>query len=526
MKRTLPTLLALLGLVLLPGILADAARVTPAGKRAEPSASTSTPSASEGNDPFSSVREMIRTRLIARSIPSLAVAVARDGKILWEEGFGWADRENRVPATEHTTYSLASISKPITATGLMVLKERGKLDLDRPINDYLGEAKLKAWVGDPAAATVRRVANHTSGLPLHWQFFPDDEPRRPPSMDETIRRYGNLVTIPGERWQYSNLGFGLLDYVIERLSGKSYADFMRQEVFVPLGMTHSSVGIGPGLEKYAAARYDGDGARLPFYDFDHRGGSAVFCSAHDLVRFGMFHLKAHLSDQKAILTDESIDAMQMPTGKTGDTSGYGIGWFVDEELKEYRTVSHGGGMPGVSTSLTLMPSQKLAVAVLTNASANLSDQVNDKLISLLVPELSQKRTQARAEQRRKRAPAPKREPGSIPTAALFGEWRGSVHTYQGDLPLTFWFKESGDVHVRLGSQLKTLLNNVRFQDEALSGEMLGDIGTDDANRHPYHLFVGLKRWGEVLNGAITAITSPGKWFGSALSHWAEVKKVP
>jgi hypothetical protein len=173
-----------------------------------------------------------------------------------------------------------------------------------------------------------------------------------------------------------------------------------------------------------------------------------------------------------------------------------------------------------------MPAQKLAVAVLTNAGASLSGQVNDKVISLLVPELSEKRTQARAEQRRKRAPAPKREPGSIPTAALFGEWRGSVHTYQGDLPLTFWFKESGDVHVRLGSQLKMLLNNVRFQDEALSGEMLGDIGTDDANRHPYHLFVGLKRRGEVLNGAITAITSPGNRFGSALSHWAEVKKVP
>jgi CubicO group peptidase (beta-lactamase class C family) len=127
MKRTLPTLLALLGLVLLPGILADAARITPAPKRAEPTASTPAPSSSEANDTFSSVREMIRARLVSRSIPSLAVAVARDGKILWEEGFGWADRENRVPATEHTTYSLASISKPITAKVHVDLKRRGEV---------------------------------------------------------------------------------------------------------------------------------------------------------------------------------------------------------------------------------------------------------------------------------------------------------------------------------------------------------------------------------------------------------------
>src|SRR5712692_6713027 len=125
-------------------------------------------SAPDANVDYSAVRELIRTRLVEQVIPSLAVAVARAGEIVWEEGFGWADRENRVPATEHTMYSLASISKPITATGLMLLVERGQIDLDRPINDYLGDAKPTAWVGDAAGATVRRVANHTSGLPLHY----------------------------------------------------------------------------------------------------------------------------------------------------------------------------------------------------------------------------------------------------------------------------------------------------------------------------------------------------------------------
>jgi CubicO group peptidase (beta-lactamase class C family) len=153
---------------------------------------------------FGHVRALIHAGMVEHALPSLAVAVARDGEVLWEEAFGWADRAQRVPATPHTLYSLASISKPITATALMVLHDRGQLDLDGPVNAYLGDAKLTARAGDAEAATVRRIANHTSGLPLHYHFFYADEPYRRPPMDETIRRYGNLVMPPGERFQYSN----------------------------------------------------------------------------------------------------------------------------------------------------------------------------------------------------------------------------------------------------------------------------------------------------------------------------------
>jgi CubicO group peptidase (beta-lactamase class C family) len=132
-------------------------------------------------DIFDGVREYIHTRMVEDAVPSIAVAVAQDGEILWEEAFGWADREGLVAATPHTMYSLAPISKPITATGLMVLRERGLLELDRSVNDHLGDAKLTARVGSAEDATVRRVANHTSGLPLHCHFFYEDEPyTRPP----------------------------------------------------------------------------------------------------------------------------------------------------------------------------------------------------------------------------------------------------------------------------------------------------------------------------------------------------------
>jgi CubicO group peptidase (beta-lactamase class C family) len=93
--------------------------------------------ARESKPDFSKVRQFIQEQLVATSIPSIAVAVARRGKILWEEGFGWADRENRIPATEHTMYQTASVTKLMTSTAVMILQERKQLDLDRPVNDYI-----------------------------------------------------------------------------------------------------------------------------------------------------------------------------------------------------------------------------------------------------------------------------------------------------------------------------------------------------------------------------------------------------
>lgn len=334
---------------------------------------------------FEEVRAQITHEIVEQGVPSLAVAVAQNGKIIWEEGFGWADREKRIPATEHIMYSLASISKPITATGLMMLVERGLVDLDKPINDYLGEEKLNGRAFDASGATVRLVANHTSGLPLHYQFFYRDEPYRRPTMDETIRRYANLVTPPGERSQYSNLGYGIIDYVLERVSGKSYPDFMREEVFVPLGLTRTSVHIGSGLEDFTATRYTPDGTPYPFYDFDHPGGSAVFSSAHDLVRFGMFHLKNHLADQRQIISDDAIDEMHTPTALEEEGNGYGIGWASRTNDRGLHTVSHSGGMGGVSTNLVLLPDQNAAVVVLCNGRSALPSEISQEIIAVLAP---------------------------------------------------------------------------------------------------------------------------------------------
>jgi CubicO group peptidase (beta-lactamase class C family) len=467
---------------------------------------------STAQDRFDSVRALIRQRIVDNSTPSVSVAVAQHGKIIWEEGFGWANREERIPATENTMYSLASISKPITATALMTLVQAGKIDLDKPINDYLGDAKLNARIGNANDATVRRVANHSSGLPLHYQFFYSNEPYQKPSYDETILRYGNLVTVPGEHYQYSNLGFGIIGYVLSRVSGESYPDFMRQTVFLKLGMTHTSIGVGPGLEKFQAIRYDTKGLPLPAYDFDHPAASAVYSSAHDLVRFGMFHLKDHLPDQAQILTDASIDAMHQPTMLRPD-GGYGIGWFTDDRQDGYHVVSHTGSMPGVATILMLVPSEDIAVVVLTNNWVS-PTPIADAIFKVLLPKWQ-------TAPQKPETPDPPFSPGPN----LLGTWKGTLHTYQKDLPVTLNFMPSGDVHVQIADGLASLLNNVQFKDGWLSGAASGNVATDDAERHRANtLLFSLKLRGNHLNGAVSA--TEREYNPVALTQWLDVEKQP
>jgi len=471
-------------------------------------------------DRFDAAREYIRGRMLEANVPSVSVALSQRGKIIWEESFGWADREQRIAATPHTLYSLASISKPITATALMTLVEAGKLDLDHPINDYLGPAKLTARVGSQGA-TVRQVANHSSGLPLHYQFFYADEPYGRLSMDETILRYGNLVTAPGEKLEYSNLGYGVLDHVISRVSGKSFAAYLTENVFLPLGLTRMSLGIGPGLESYAAIRYAEDGTALPFYDSDHQGASGVYGSAHDLIRFAMFHLQDGLADQKRILSRDAITQMQRVTFAGDDREGYGVAWEVVERADGYRVVEHGGSMPGVGVVLLLIPAHDVAVTVLTNQRYGLHRPIADEILKVVLP----KWRPAQAQQRRATVTAARESHSGVEAATtlnLTGKWTGAVHTYRGDVPLTLEFLPTGEVHAQLQSQRQSLVTRVRIQDDEIHGEFIGKLGTEETLRRGSNvLSLSLKRRGSVLNGGVTARSED--WRSSALTYWTEVR---
>jgi CubicO group peptidase (beta-lactamase class C family) len=450
------------------------------------------------------------------------VAVAKGDRILWEEGFGLADRERQIAATPRTIYSLASISKPFTATALMTLVEAGALDLDQPANRYLGEARLRAFEGEVGGATLRRLLTHTAGLPLHYQFFYDGQ-KRVHSDDEAIRRYGILVYPPGETYFYSNLGYGILGHIISRVSGKAYADFMQEVVFEPLDLANTTVSSGRGL-KGAAVRYDNELKPLPPYTFDHVAASGVWSSARDLVRFGMFHLRQHLPDQQPILQAGTIEQMQRSDAPAdGPGQARGLGWAIAEMDNGYRRVSHTGSMPGVTTILNLYPSEEVVVVVLQNRNnGGAAVRVANAIAGIVLPQYL-----ANRDTRQERGNvATSGEAGSLPSS-LGGSWQGRIIAPDDSLALRVEVRADGDVHVQLGAQLATLLTGARLNDGWLTGRFGGRLRPPDATpaTAQYHVAVALnlKRRGDRLTGWASSITTTPLAYG-AVSYRAELER--
>jgi len=463
-------------------------------------------------DEFDHVRDLTRQRMAEEHVPGMSVAVARQGKIIWEEGFGWANVERRTPATENTVYSLASVTKPISATALMILSEHGKINLEKPVNSYLGSVKLKAWQGRARDATVGQMASHMAGLPEHYHFFYADNPGRPPSMDETIRRYGNIMERPGERFGYSNLGYGILGYLIARASGRSFGAVLQDEVFRPLGM--SSARFGAQICDQCATRYDDNGEPLPAYDFDHAGASAAWASAHDLLLFGLFHAGTPMPQQRRVLSD--ADRVGMQQIRTDQARGYGIGWNVWRHPDGYSVVYHGGNMPGASADLTVIPEKQIVVVVLANRSCSLPYRINDEIIyKTLLPAAKPDPAQAKPQNQ------PAAEPVKASWEGLIGAWAGGVHTYQGLRSLALEVHSSEDVDVMLAGK-RSKLSKVNFRN-GLSGEFTGDLGISDA-RPDSLLVVSLNMHNDKLIGTVTAYSPSGHRTEYGLSQWAEASK--
>lgn len=506
--------------VMLGALLLTAAACTTRGSSAAPGAS---PGAQDSSTRFDAVRARIRNAVAHDSLVSLTVAVAQGGGIVWEEGFGMADREHRVPATAATMYSLASVSKPLTATGVMVLVQRGTVSLDAPANRYLGAGKLTAYRGNADSATVRRLLTHMSGLPTYARFFFADEPYRRPSMDETIQRYGILVRAPGEAFEYSNLGFGILDHVIERVSSTPYESFMRTAVFLPLGMTHTVVGVDPSVELVAAHRYDSTRHPIPFYDFDHRGASAIYSSAHDMARFGMFQLKDHLSDQQPILPDSAID--EMHAGAAAPTAGiYALAWGVRVDSGGLRTFAHAGGMPGVATAITLVPERDIAIVVLANNENNAVYDLPDDIMAAMLPEFA-----ARLARQRREHPGsttqPRLTPAFVPPGTLVGSWAGHVQTYAGALPITLVMQRDGRGRVTLGEEPEAVLDDLEVADDRFTAKFAGTFPTEDARRHPHEIYFRMRLRADTLDGWIGAAALKPR-ANSFLPSWISLIKAP
>lgn len=426
------------------------------------------------------LRRQIADAVADASPMSISIAVAHRGELVWQEAFGWADLAGRIRATPATSYPIASVSKPFTATGLLVLVERGLVDLKRPANDYLGIGKIAGQAADARSATLRLILQHRAGLAEENRYYFDFDRKVRPPLDETIARYAVIVRRPDEQHDYSNLGYGVVERVIELRSGKSFAEFMRSEVFLPLGLSDTSVGP---TRATAATLYGPGNAALPRYDFDARGSGTLHSTARDVVRFGMFHLKERVPGQRAILDDAAIDTMLADRQSSGSATSfwgpdwfYALGWGGREETEHgHLWYGHEGGSPGISAILRMAPRHRLAVAVLSNSREDLTYSLADSVLDALIDDYAQ---------RRQRDPTWNRGPPApeafVAPAELLGSWRGELATWKGPVPVRLRF-EPGAAIVRIGDNPQVTVTRLAREDDRISGWLETTIPNPDTD---------------------------------------------
>lgn len=489
------------------------------------------------NARFAGIKETIVEKIDKGEIPSMSVAVAENGKIIWMESFGWSDKENRIKATPETLYSIASLSKTLTATGIMKLSEKGLVDLDQDIQTYFGEPELKYYVESDKKVSCRHLLTHTSGLQMHFNYFYDDEKETVPPVKQVVERYGFIVTQPSSKFSYANLGYGILGEVISETTGRDFNEFMTEEIFLPLGMTQTTLDISSQTKKKLAKRYDFSGSLLPFSFSDTPGAGNASSTVKDLIHFGMFHLGQQSGNQGSVLSRTTIESMQR--GQYPDNSNNrnncGLGWWVEDNSYKYKMIFHAGGMDGVESMLRLLPQKDIAVVAIVNqstANADLTDHFTEIILNELVPDLKEKDQSNNASE----TPTVK----GIQQKDLLGRWNGFIDTHDEKIPLSLVIQEDGDIHVYdnevpfmidifigsqgTGFQHGILLNKLFFYDGRFMGWYTDSIPSEDTKRCSHITMLDLKYDSGKIKGTAAALANSNRmYFG--ISHYVELERV-
>ena len=325
-----------------------------------------------------SARVAARRLIRSGNLPGASIAVGRDGRIVWSEAFGWEDMSREILATPRTLFPVGSISKSMTATAAGILRERGRLDFDVPIQTYLPEFPEKQW-----PITTGQLMGHIAGVV------------RSRGMAETLRQetcsdaraaiaavaLDTLIFEPGTRWSYSNFGYQLVGAVVEAAAGEPYLEFMDREVFTPAGMEQTVPDLGD--ETGESVKYDraafGTLRRGQDIDMSCPMAAGGFLSTPtELVQFG------HAMLNRELLDSATVDLFWTPQRlNSGAPTTYGYGWNVrnislgEDEAPNTRTIGHGGSVLGGEASLLILPDEDIVVAVMINARGDVSDLARD-----------------------------------------------------------------------------------------------------------------------------------------------------
>ncbi|HYH08144.1 MAG TPA: serine hydrolase [Thermoanaerobaculia bacterium] len=365
MRRKLEALTAAGALVAAVSLGACSTTADPAATVGGTSPQPATAAAPAG-DPFEErVAAIVKSRILDEGVPSVSVAVLRDGKMLLERAWGVADTEKNVRASPTTVYPTGSVTKQFTAALLLKQVERGRLALSDPIGQHLSGLPPEA-----AAVTVEQLLNHTSGLqrPAAVPAQRLEEVSRETLLTMVVG--DKLATTPGTKFEYSNAGYTVLGILIEKLYGTSYAAALHDEIAAPLGLTTLTKCGEPKPEHAAGYFRNANGTIAPPPGLHHSqalGADGVCATAADLVRW------THALHGGRVLSDASYRAMTTPRG-AAVASDYGFGLAVRPAEWGDQAIIHGGqALTGHAAELQWYPEHKLAVALLYNVVPRLPD---------------------------------------------------------------------------------------------------------------------------------------------------------
>ncbi len=327
--------------------------------------------------------------MVAEHIPGAAFVLVRDGRIVLAKGYGFADREaSRRVEPDSTVWPFASITKVITATAVVQLADRGKLDLDANVNRYLRALQVPATYAQPV--TTAQLLTHTAGFDeLRGRLTESASDIRP--LAEFLR--GKLIRIrpPGTMTSYSSFGMALAGVVVEDVSGVSYDEYLRRNIFMPLGMRSARIMSHAGTQAGLAAGYEyGDSAvrRVP-YEWYHSTPSSSFAStATDMARFMIAQLEGGAFNGKRIVSQRAMRDMQTQHATMHALiPGWGFGWQIRDSNGQ-RVLEHGGDIGGFSSLVTLLPDARTGFLIVGHREgANLRFDVKQAVLDRYFPDI-------------------------------------------------------------------------------------------------------------------------------------------
>ena len=316
------------------------------------------------------------------SVPGAAVAVIENGRVILARGFGMADLAHRTPVTAHTLFNIGSTSKSISAWGAMRLVDDGKIELDDPV-----DRKLTRWHLPPSSysnngVTLRRLLSHTAGLSVsgYRGWGPDD---LIPSLEQALSGEDNgagavtLVAAPGSGWAYSGGGYTMMQLLVEELSGRHFADYMRDMVLRPLGMSEASFALTPGVLGRSAHAYDELGEETPTPRFAELAAAGMYATIGDMACYALASIGNEQSSQ--VLKPATLALMTSPAPATDGR--WGLGYAIQASGQDFpdgvERVGHDGGNRGWQSFFWVSRARRDGLIVLTNGSDgwNVANQV-------------------------------------------------------------------------------------------------------------------------------------------------------